>query len=314
MKKLIIISITLLIFSLPLTVLAQNEEGIVSIYKGSELIYDDMIGFEELPLVISETETKLVAGNIRRRWCQAPEGRSGFEIIKNYENTIKDMGGEIIFTTRDPQSIMINDSYFEEFFAKARVERGLGGDEFSYTYFPGEFTEYLLAKTTTAAKDIYTIIAVGKGMWAASQDDITFYEIVTLETEAMEMDMVSIDSLQQGIETDGRVAIYNIYFDTGEAIIKAESAEALATTADFLKENQDKRYLVVGHTDNTGDYMMNMNLSESRAEAVVEKLLSEYGINEEQLTAVGVGPASPLFSNSTEAGRSKNRRVEIVEM
>jgi len=81
-----------------------------------------------------------------------------------------------------------------------------------------------------------------------------------------------------------------------------------------LKENIDKRYLVVGHTDNTGDYMMNINLSESRAEAVVEKLVNEYGIKQEQLIAVGIGPASPLFSNSTEEGRSKNRRVEIVEM
>jgi outer membrane protein OmpA-like peptidoglycan-associated protein len=81
-----------------------------------------------------------------------------------------------------------------------------------------------------------------------------------------------------------------------------------------LKENTDKRYLVVGHTDNTGSYMINMNLSNLRAEAVVDKLIAEYDINQEQLIPVGVGPASPLFSNSTEEGRSKNRRVEIVEM
>jgi outer membrane protein OmpA-like peptidoglycan-associated protein len=60
--------------------------------------------------------------------------------------------------------------------------------------------------------------------------------------------------------------------------------------------------------------MMNLDLSKARAEAVVEKLSNEYGISREQLRAVGVGPASPLFSNSTEDGRSKNRRVEIVEM
>lgn len=315
MKKLIILFITVLIFSFSFVVFAQNEEGIISIYKGSEVIYDDLIGYEELPVIISTEEVKMVAGNIRRQWCQAPEGRSNFEILKNYENTIKDMGGEILFSTRDPQSIVINELDFDDYFVKSRVKRGLSeANEFSYSNFPDELSEYLTGKITSSGKDIYTIIAVGKGTWAAGQDDITFYELVTLETEAMEMDMISIDSLEEGIEAEGRVAIYNIYFDTGEARIKENSSEALATTADFLKEKQDKKYLVVGHTDNTGDYLMNMELSESRAEAVVQKLIDEYGISREQLTAVGVGPASPLLSNSTEEGRSKNRRVEIVEM
>ena len=57
-----------------------------------------------------------------------------------------------------------------------------------------------------------------------------------------------------------------------------------------------------------------MNLSEARAKAVVDKLIELHGVSEEQLIAVGVGPASPLFSNLSEAGRAKNRRVEIVEM
>jgi outer membrane protein OmpA-like peptidoglycan-associated protein len=273
------------------------------------------MGYDELPVMINEAELKLVEGNIRRQWSQAPEGRSALEVIKNYENTIKNMGGEVLFLTRDPQSIIINEIYFEDYFERVRTNHGLSNaNQLSHYHFPGEVSEYLAGKLSTSDKEIYTIIAVGKGQKALGLGDTIFYELITLEAEAMEMDMISIDSLEQGIEAAGRVAIYNIYFDTGEASIKEDSTEALTTTAEFLKENQDQRYLVVGHTDNTGDYMMNLDLSKARAEAVVEKLSNEYGISREQLRAVGVGPASPLFSNSTEDGRSKNRRVEIVEM
>jgi len=315
MKNLKIIFRTLLLLTLSFSIFAQDKEGIISIYEGSEIIYDDQFGYDELPVIINEDELKLIEGNIRRQWCQAPEGRSALEVIKNYENTIKNMGGEVLFLTRDPQSIVIDEVYFEDYFQRVRTRHGLASaNQLSHYHFPGEVSEYLVGKLETSDTDIYTIIAVGKGQKALDLGNTIFYELITLEAEAMEMDMITIDSLEQEIEASGRVAIYNIYFDTGEASIKEESAEALATTAEFLKENTDKRYLVVGHTDNTGSYMINMNLSNLRAEAVVDKLIAEYDINQEQLIPVGVGPASPLFSNSTEEGRSKNRRVEIVEM
>jgi OmpA-OmpF porin, OOP family len=58
---------------------------------------------------------------------------------------------------------------------------------------------------------------------------------------------------------------------------------------------------------------MNLELSEARARAAVEKLVEGYGVDPEQMKPVGVGPASPVLSNSTEEGRARNRRVEIVE-
>ncbi len=315
MKNLKIILITILLLSLSFSIFAQDKEGIISIYAGSEIIYDDLMGYDELPVIINEDELKLIEGDIRRQWCQAPEGRSAFEIIKNYENTIKNMGGEVLFLTRDPQPILVNEIYFEDYFQKIRVDHGLAsGIQLSHTYFPGQINGYLVGKITVSETDIYTIVAVGNGLDTFNLDNTTFYELITIEAEAIEMDMVTVDSLQKGIESSGRAEIYNIYFESGEAKIKEDSAEALATTAEFLKENPDKRYLVVGHTDNTGSYMINMNLSNLRAEAVVEKLIAEYNINKNQLIPVGVGPASPLSSNSTEEGRSKNRRVEIVEI
>jgi len=84
--------------------------------------------------------------------------------------------------------------------------------------------------------------------------------------------------------------------------------------AEFLKEAPAGRYLVAGYTDNVGSDNMNIELSEARAHAVVEKLVDDYGTDPEQLKPIGVGPASPVLSNSTVEGRARNRRVEIVEM
>lgn len=69
---------------------------------------------------------------------------------------------------------------------------------------------------------------------------------------------------------------------------------------------------VVGHTDNVGGYDSNLGLSKRRAEAVVAALSRDFGIAAERLTANGVAYLAPVAVNTTEEGRAKNRRVELV--
>ena len=69
----------------------------------------------------------------------------------------------------------------------------------------------------------------------------------------------------------------------------------------------------MGHTDNTGEFSANMNLSEDRAKSVVTELTTKYNVKAEQLTAYGVSSLVPVTSNMTAEGKAKNRRVEIVE-
>jgi len=104
-----------------------------------------------------------------------------------------------------------------------------------------------------------------------------------------------------------------LLFDTGEATIKSESEPALKNIAEYLKANPDNKFFIVGHTDNVGDFDNNMSLSENRAKAVMDKMVSGYGVDAGQLKAYGVSSLSPVASNLTEEGRAKNRRVEIVE-
>ncbi len=306
--------IALICILFPLIVTAQEaEEEIIPIYTGSDIRYDDKIGFEELSFIVDESTIQTTEGTLRRLFCRAPEGRSPLEIIRNYEKAIKDMGGTVIFLSRNPKEIDIEGQNFIDIFSKNRKDRGLSTYYYTHTSFPQEITEYLVGRIKFADTDVYTIVAAGPGAWAASEHNRTFYELITLEAEPMEMDMITAADIGKGLSGQGRIAIYSIFFDTGKSEVKGESADALKAIAEYLNSNKAQRVIVVGHTDNTGDFELNIKLSGERAAAVIEKLVAEYAVERNQLKPYGIGPVSPVTSNSTEEGRAKNRRVEIVE-
>lgn len=140
------------------------------------------------------------------------------------------------------------------------------------------------------------------------------YQVWIVEEAAMEQDIVvDAASMISDINSQGRVALYGIYFDTNKSDIKPESEPTLKEIAKLLSENTSLKLYVVGHTDNTGDYKYNMNLSESRAKAVVSVLVSKYNVDKSKLTPAGVGPLAPVSTNDTDDGKAKNRRVELVE-
>jgi len=131
----------------------------------------------------------------------------------------------------------------------------------------------------------------------------------------METGLVDVDisKLTKSIDTKGSVSIYGIYFDTGKADLKAESKPALDQIAELLKERPDLSIYVVGHTDSDGNLDLNMGLSKDRANSVVQELVSVYEIDSSRVKPYGVGPLSPVESNDTDQGKSKNRRVELVK-
>ena len=110
-----------------------------------------------------------------------------------------------------------------------------------------------------------------------------------------------------------KVAIYGIYFDFNKADVKPESDPTLIEITKLLSQNPNLKLYVVGHTDNVGKFDYNMKLSQTRANAVIQALVSRYGVDRNRLKSYGVGPLAPVQPNKTEEGRAKNRRVELVE-
>jgi OmpA-OmpF porin, OOP family len=142
-----------------------------------------------------------------------------------------------------------------------------------------------------------------------------FVTMVIIEKQAMQQE-VTIDAkaMAQNLGDSGRVAIYGIHFDTGKSELKPESGAALAEIAKLLKESPALKVYVVGHTDMVADLAINVKLSQARAQAVVNALVTQHGIAAARLTAYGDGPYAPVASNRTEEGRARNRRVELVEV
>jgi outer membrane protein OmpA-like peptidoglycan-associated protein len=115
------------------------------------------------------------------------------------------------------------------------------------------------------------------------------------------------------LRATGHVAVYGILFDTGKSVVKPESKPALDEVAKLLKADPGLRLWVVGHTDAVGKVDDNMRLAQARAEAVAAELVSAHGIAAARLKGYGVGPLAPVAGNEDEAGRAKNRRVELVK-
>lgn len=139
------------------------------------------------------------------------------------------------------------------------------------------------------------------------------YNLYVVEKALMRQDVVAdASTLANSIRATGKVAVYGIYFDTGKWDIKPQSDPSLQEIAKLLKNNAALKLYVVGHTDNVGTFDANVKLSNNRADAVVKALSGRYGIAASRLQPFGAGPTSPVQSNQTEAGRAKNRRVELV--
>ena len=102
-----------------------------------------------------------------------------------------------------------------------------------------------------------------------------------------------------------------INFDIGSADIKEDSIYKISNFAHFLLRNRGSMVRVIGHTDSVGSDADNLALSIKRANAVVNKLL-EMGVSPSRIKAEGKGERQPLVSNSTDEGKSKNRRIEII--
>jgi len=140
------------------------------------------------------------------------------------------------------------------------------------------------------------------------------YWVDTVKAQEMAQEMVATAAVMaDGISTMGHFAVYGIYFDTDKAEIKPESEPALAEMTKLLKDNPSLNVFIVGHTDSTGTFEHNLTLSMDRATAVVNALVSGHGIAAARLKPYGVASLAPVASNATEDGKSKNRRVELVE-
>lgn len=110
----------------------------------------------------------------------------------------------------------------------------------------------------------------------------------------------------------GKVVLNDLSFSSGTTELQPGDYATLEDLAVFLNANPDKSVALVGHTDAEGSLAANVSLSRKRAQAVLRHLVETLGCNPGQVSADGVGYLSPIASNLTDEGRTKNRRVEAL--
>jgi OmpA-OmpF porin, OOP family len=164
---------------------------------------------------------------------------------------------------------------------------------------------------------LYSTIKIVQGdteIWAeVSGGGNDQYNVQVVEKQLMRQDVVaSADALATSISGTGRVVVHGVYFDTNKADLKPESEPALTEIVKMLKADTNLKLYVVGHTDNVGQFAANVKLSQDRAASVVNALVGKHGIAAARLIPYGDGPTAPMAANNNDAGRAKNRRVELV--
>lgn len=127
-----------------------------------------------------------------------------------------------------------------------------------------------------------------------------------------ELTAFSVLAIGDALEKRGSVVLDDLVFASGSIALQEGRYASLQELAAWLKANPDRTIALVGHTDASGSLALNVALSRERAEAVMQRLITEYGLPPAQLAADGVGFLAPRTSNLTEEGRQKNRRVEAI--
>lgn len=113
------------------------------------------------------------------------------------------------------------------------------------------------------------------------------------------------------VEVSKTYVLSNVFFNTGNAVLRTESNKELDELADVMNKRKTMTVEIAGYTDNVGSDYMNKKLSQQRADAVRTYLIQK-GIDGARVAARGYGSSKPVADNSTDDGRQKNRRAELT--
>lgn len=273
-------------------------------YQGSEIVKYKVEDYGQTVFATGPVRTaadaqstaKTVEGSVTRILYLVPKGVSPLEVFRNFESRVRDKNYELKFAGAADQ---IHDYTFKyKHPVEVLGESGLGNG-----------IHYLYAEKSVSGTAHHVSILVaphagGKG---------TYVALIAAQSTPMSMQMVDAEQMQLGLDESGKVSLYGIYFDHDSAAIKPESATTLTEILTLMTSRPDLKIIVVGHTDNAGGYDYNLTLSKRRAKAVKAALIEQYGIDASRLRSDGVGYLAPAATNRTDAGRTLNRRVELVE-
>lgn len=318
MKKIVI---TLLNIYLTVALFAQTDKSgcedhpLISRYPGAIIEYCNSKNYSEFTIATGpETgyrtidEWTNVSGQQTRIYYSLKGDKIVSEVYQNYLTALKNADF----------NLLANKMHQER-----NVSTDIGGNTWLNTFyksnpFPSNVGIKINMGSGSLGGTFYIAANKGNVYIAVSgkrySDNETVVLLDVIENQEMEDNLITVnaDFIADKLFKEGKIALQGILFDHNKATIKNESTPLLEEVAKFLKANPTVVIFVIGHTDMTGEVQYNIDLSNQRAQAVSEFLISNYKIAFNRLLPYGVGPLAPADNNTTETGKAKNRRVELV--
>lgn len=303
---------------------ATNEHPALSRVPGSKVVASERKeqGEMDIPLerIVFDLQTQKfnnfktvsASGLLTRTLYELPAESTPEEAARYYEDSLGQANGKILFSGAQGALDNGNDRFVDQ------VYHGRVPDRIYNLLLLNRENAYLAGKYNWNGRDIYVQVytfanSEGRSMGLVRKGRVgAVVETVEAGPTQPPTPPVTSEQMANEINRTGRIALYGLYFDTGKTEIKSESKPTLDQIADLLKREPDLKLLVVGHTDNIGAFEANRDLSQRRAESVVNALVTGFGIAPDRLIPFGVSYAAPMSSNATPQGRSQNRRVELV--
>ncbi|WP_201314013.1 OmpA family protein [Dyella sp. EPa41] len=295
-----------------------HDHPLVTRFAGSSIIGYQQVSYDKAVLPLGPikpgssdqfTAADVVEGRITRIAYEAPAGKSVVEVYRNFAQALAKAGFKARFECAGPSCG--NGADFSDRVIQPLLE-------------PMHARNAMTAALYAASGDMRQLTArlerpegrVDVSLLVAQADEKRPVGILLqiVEAQAMATGQVNVDAkaMSQGLGQQGHIALYGIRFATDSADLTSDSDATLGQMAQLLKNEPTLKVFIVGHTDDTGELDHNLALSQQRAESVVKALTTRYGVAAPRVAAKGVASYAPVASNRDEAGRSQNRRVELV--
>jgi len=300
----------------------RYEGSVMEVYKPATF---DEVGLFKAPFQNwegSQPELLKLEGKVSAYYYRLPAGRSLLEVQRNFEASLKSKGFKLMFACATsngscykprPGRPVSTDAYDLARALDVPDWPRLGGNSLlPMTHYFEVGGRYLLARLVGATGTTHVSILLSESR--PERGNYAYVRVV--ESNAMEGDkIVFIDAtaMQKGLSDTGRINLYGIQFDLDRDTVKSESQPTVEEMAKLMRANPQWRLQVVGHTDAQGDSSHNKALSQRRSVAVIAALVKA-GVDPRRFTTRGAGATEPIASNDNEAGRAKNRRVELVRL
>lgn len=295
---------------------AADPPGLPRI-EGATIIGYDSSGYDEFAYPTAAITwdgakaSARVEGPHSRLLYVIPDDRSPLEVIRNYEAELTDQGYQLLYQCGGADCGPVTP--VSKFFYALPLDNSGQLSKRAFA-LPRDDHRIVIARQPETGQlvSVYTAFETFDHFPQTADKVLVLLDLVEGKPLQRRMELVSAAEMSGALGAEGRVSLYGILFDHDSDRLRPDSDATLAEIATLLAAEPGLALFVVGHTDMTGSYDYNLDLSRRRAAAVVAALGARFGVASGRLEPAGVGPLAPLAENATEEGRAQNRRVELV--